>query len=252
MGCPECDNCDGCDELVLESGKDGQNQYLYVAYADDDQGNGFTTNPNNNKKWRSEVQRTSPATNDKSLHDSEGKWIKYIGDDGTNNNSSLIIYNDDSTKSTSQTAYTKLKTYTIPANTVDSDGDVIRVKTSLRSPSDEEVYMQLLLWDSSGTNTFYTSKIDQFFLTQNDIEGILDLQINREGGDGVSIYTLYTRSGGEQYQVTGSQSFFDRQSEVQSPIQFANDINIEVQVKTVSGSNTVYNDHLSVEHIRKS
>ena len=66
----------------IPKGKDGSNSYLYVAYASDASGNGFSNTPSDTLKYRAEIisedEISSPT-----LTDFTGvKWVKYLGDKG--------------------------------------------------------------------------------------------------------------------------------------------------------------------------
>lgn len=249
-----CDNCKKkCDTLTIPTGTDGQNQYLYIGYADDSNGNGFTTDPNNNKKWVSFVQTTSQQTNDKSLHDNQGKWVKYLGDDGSTGSTASILTYDNTTTTTSNQSLTSVKSESLSAGTLDTDGDTIRIKSAVRKNNlDDELYMELRIWEGSATTTFYTNKINRFQLVESEVEGILDVQFQRDGSDAASADTNFRKSEGDLYTVTGQISFFDTPTDLASPLAFDNQT-LEVEVFIASGQGKdVHCDHLSIELIEKS
>ncbi len=64
-----------------KTGDPGIASYLYVAYASDSVGAGFSLTPSNLLKWRQEIILHSPATT-LTIADFPGVWVKYIGDDG--------------------------------------------------------------------------------------------------------------------------------------------------------------------------
>lgn len=251
MDCSDCDNCGDCDDLQLSSGQDGQDVYLYIGYADDTSGSNFTTDPSKDRKYISLVKTTTKKTNDKSLHNNEGEWKKYIGDNGSSAGGAQILYNDNTTQSTSNSNYTQLQTFTVSSGKLSTNGDALRIKTAIRQPSSEEAQLELRIWESSATSTFYTKKVNHFFLPANDEEGILDVQLNRVDNTSASADTAFQTVGGDRYQVNSNVRFFDRDSKLNSPLDFdSQGLEIEVFLQTTGG--TVYCDHLSIEYIPKS
>ena len=67
---------------IPADGDPGQNAFLYVAYASDDQGSDFSLIPSNSLKYRAEIQRTAPLVPPVAGDFSGATWVKYIGDDG--------------------------------------------------------------------------------------------------------------------------------------------------------------------------
>ena len=67
---------------IPADGDPGQNAFLYVAYASDDQGSDFSLIPSNSLKYRAEIQRTAPLVPPVAGDFSGAIWVKYIGDDG--------------------------------------------------------------------------------------------------------------------------------------------------------------------------
>ena len=64
-------------------GKDGKSAYLYVAYASNATGAGFSLTPTNSLKFRAEIHTDTPIASPTLADFSEATWVKYIGDDGT-------------------------------------------------------------------------------------------------------------------------------------------------------------------------
>ena len=65
------------------TGATGHASYLYVAYAENTDGRGFSLLPSPSRKYRAEVQTDAPVDNP-SLSDFAGaRWVKYLGDDET-------------------------------------------------------------------------------------------------------------------------------------------------------------------------
>lgn len=63
-------------------GEAGHSTYTYVAYASDASGSGFSATPSNSLKYRAEIQ-SEEELDELSASDFTGRWVKYIGDDGT-------------------------------------------------------------------------------------------------------------------------------------------------------------------------
>ena len=64
-----------------ENGKDGVNQYLYIAYAADTAGSAFSRIPSPDLKYRAELQSTVEIASPSAALFA-GRWVKYLGDDG--------------------------------------------------------------------------------------------------------------------------------------------------------------------------
>ena len=64
-------------------GEDGKSAYVYVAYASDATGTGFSLVPTNSLKFRAEIHRDTPLASPAASDFSAATWVKYIGDDGT-------------------------------------------------------------------------------------------------------------------------------------------------------------------------
>jgi len=66
----------------ITNGEDGEDAYVYVAYASDNTGTDFSLTPSDSLKYRAEIHVTEeldpPTENDFSA----ATWVKYIGDDG--------------------------------------------------------------------------------------------------------------------------------------------------------------------------
>ena len=63
-------------------GTRGRDSYMYVAYASDADGTGFSRVQSNSLKWRAEIHLDEELENP-TAEDFAGRWVKYIGDDGT-------------------------------------------------------------------------------------------------------------------------------------------------------------------------
>ena len=73
------------DAILLPTGATGprgRDSYTYVAYASSANGDNFSLTQANNLKWRAEIH-LDYEPEDLSAADFAGKWVKYIGDDGT-------------------------------------------------------------------------------------------------------------------------------------------------------------------------
>ena len=65
------------------TGATGHEAYLYVAYAENTDGRGFSLEPAASRKYRAEIQSDAPIENP-TLSDFAGaRWMKYVGDDET-------------------------------------------------------------------------------------------------------------------------------------------------------------------------
>ena len=73
------------DAILLPTGATGprgRDSYMYVAYASSANGDNFSLTQANNLKWRAEIH-TDEELDELTAADFAGKWVKYIGDDGT-------------------------------------------------------------------------------------------------------------------------------------------------------------------------
>lgn len=70
----------GADGINGTNGTNGQSAYLYIAYADDTDGNGFTTVFDANKNFIALFNTTDPIEVDQSTFD--GLWVQYKGGSG--------------------------------------------------------------------------------------------------------------------------------------------------------------------------
>lgn len=82
MGC----GCGGkccADNVKGKTGAPGASSYVYVAYAADAQGNGFSLIPNDNLEYVQFIVKDS-AVSSLTIADFTGVWVKYVGDYGGN------------------------------------------------------------------------------------------------------------------------------------------------------------------------
>ena len=73
------------DSILIPSGKngdDGTSNYCYVRYASNSDGEGFSATPSDSLKYRGEIHSDIEIT-DVTADLFAGKWVKYIGDNGT-------------------------------------------------------------------------------------------------------------------------------------------------------------------------
>ena len=73
------------DAILLPTGATGprgRDSYMYVAYASSSGGDNFSLVQANNLKWRAEIH-TDAEMEELTAADFAGRWVKYIGDDGT-------------------------------------------------------------------------------------------------------------------------------------------------------------------------
>ena len=87
---PEVTNSGTASDAVLNfriprgpAGATGHESYLYVAYAENTDGRGFSLLPASSRKYRAEIQTDAPIETP-TLSDFAGaEWVKYVGDDST-------------------------------------------------------------------------------------------------------------------------------------------------------------------------
>ena len=87
---PEVTNSGTASDAVLNfkiprgpAGETGHESYLYVAYAENTDGRGFSLLPAASRKYRAEIQTDEPLETP-TLSDFAGaSWVKYLGDDST-------------------------------------------------------------------------------------------------------------------------------------------------------------------------
>ena len=151
-------------------GQDGVDHFVYVAYASDDSGTGFSLTPTNGLKYRAEIhvqtEIATPTTGDFS----GASWVKYIGEDGAGagdmtksiydpSNKSADAFSMDnmvegtSTKILSDTERTKLAGI---ADGAEVNPDNSSIKTQYESNADTNAFTdaeKTLLANQSGTNT---------------------------------------------------------------------------------------------------
>jgi hypothetical protein len=63
-------------------GEHGINEYLYIAYASDDEGSDWSMTPSDGFKYRSEIHCNGEIAASTALDFADAVWVKYIGDDG--------------------------------------------------------------------------------------------------------------------------------------------------------------------------
>lgn len=80
----------GADGAPGTPGADGVDAYVYVAYASDNAGTGFSLTPTDALKYRAEIHPTSPLTPPVAADFADATWVKYLGDDGTGGGGSDI------------------------------------------------------------------------------------------------------------------------------------------------------------------
>ncbi len=65
------------------AGAAGKDSHVYVAYAGDSAGTGFSLVPASSRKYRAEIQSETAIENPVFADFSGAKWVKYLGDDST-------------------------------------------------------------------------------------------------------------------------------------------------------------------------
>lgn len=258
-GCPDCDNCDqDCNPITIPSGQDGEDgETAYVAYADDDQGNGFSTT-DHTKDYIAVTQAKAGQSNDKSLH--SGNWHFWGGSGGDH---TRILYSDSTESSTTNSSLTQLgssKQYTIPGGTLDTNGEALHIKAYFRMDNtySDEATVQLRAYRSSDPSTTYSSKVNEHRVLSSDQEGLIEIYLIRKANDGTAAETEFD-SVGDRYYVSNSVRFFEKDiSSLQSPMDWDNDdVVIEAYARKdtdFSGGNSedpIICSHLSIEIVEK-
>jgi len=65
------------------TGETGHESYLYVAYAENTDGRGFSLTPSASRKYRAEIQSDTPIASPALTDFMGARWVKYLGDDET-------------------------------------------------------------------------------------------------------------------------------------------------------------------------
>jgi len=65
------------------TGETGHESYLYVAYAENTDGRGFSLSPGTSRKYRAEIQSETPIESPTLADFGGAAWVKYLGDDST-------------------------------------------------------------------------------------------------------------------------------------------------------------------------
>ncbi len=73
----------GIQGITGDKGDHGENSYLYVAYAAQSDGQGFSLTPANSLKYRAEIISSTVINNLSLSHFANASWQKYLGDDQT-------------------------------------------------------------------------------------------------------------------------------------------------------------------------
>ena len=253
MNCPQCgNNCsEQCDNLTIPTGQDGQDgETAYVAYADDDQGNGFSTT-NSSKDYIAVTQAPAGQTNNQSLH--SGNWHFWGG--SSSSYSGGILYNDDTNVGTSNPSFTMLtgKGYTVPSGTIDTDGDALRIKAAFSKEAGVDIAeVKIHIYNTNNPSANYTQKLDQFQIGVEEPQGVLNIQLNRISNTEASAYTTFG-SISTSYEAVTDIRFYDDSTVFQTSPDFDNDdLEIEVLARSVNGSVNINCDHVSVELIEKT
>lgn len=195
--------CDCQDNITLPVGQDGVSAYVYVGYASDNAGTGFSTTPSNSLDYISVKSTSSPQTNNAGLH--AGNWAKYQGDDGTNGNDfTPILYNSFVGTSTTSGSFTQLDTFTVAANTLEDNGDTLDVFAFVDTAA---VTQQKALEFRIG-GTHFTSKITSFLIDINDKSIVLKAKVSRVSATSIRV-VLETKASNENHFETHSTLVFD-------------------------------------------
>ena len=87
---PEITNSGTANDAILNFriprgavGATGHESYLYVAYAENSSGRGFSLTPAASRKYRAEIQTDAPIETPTISDFAGATWVKYLGDDST-------------------------------------------------------------------------------------------------------------------------------------------------------------------------
>lgn len=87
---PEITNSGTANDAILNFriprgavGATGHESYLYIAYAENNSGRGFSLTPAASRKYRAEIQTDSPIETPTISDFAGATWVKYLGDDST-------------------------------------------------------------------------------------------------------------------------------------------------------------------------
>ena len=72
----------GVLNIGVPRGNAGVSTYIYVAYAEDSSGTGFSLEPSNTRKYRAEIHVSSPIATPTASDFAGATWVKFIGNDG--------------------------------------------------------------------------------------------------------------------------------------------------------------------------
>ena len=87
---PEITNSGTANDAILNFriprgavGATGHESYLYIAYAENNSGRGFSLTPAASRKYRAEIQTDAPIETPTISDFADATWVKYLGDDST-------------------------------------------------------------------------------------------------------------------------------------------------------------------------
>lgn len=200
--------CDCQDQITLPVGQDGASAYVYIGYASDNTGTGFSTTPSNSLDYISVKSSATPQTNNSTLHTSN--WAKYQGDDGTNGvDYAPILYNSFDAASTSNGAYTLLDNYELPADTLADNGDVIDVVAYVESTSLTTTGVeQQKEFEFRVAGSHFTAKLASYLMDINDKIITFRFKISRVSSTSVRILAETTACN-SNYFGTHTTTLFD-------------------------------------------
>lgn len=90
---------DGVLNIGVPRGNAGVSTYIYVAYAEDSSGTGFSLEPSNTRKYRAEIHTAQEIATPTASDFAGATWVKFIGNDG---DGAFTV--DDTLSSTSENA----------------------------------------------------------------------------------------------------------------------------------------------------
>ena len=161
MACQGCDEHDGCltrqqtinliNSLIPEvadgaNGTNGTNAYVYVRYAEDSSGTGFTATPGPTKTFIA-ILSTTTAIPSPVVGDFAGLWVEYLGADGNAFTPVSVVHADHTNSTVSSVTDTMIKSYNFTANAdiLGDDGDELWVEVGYTTNAVADIRLAVTL-----------------------------------------------------------------------------------------------------------
>ncbi len=107
------------------------------------------------------------------------------GTDGTNG--TTVLFNDLSLPTSNAAVWTSLSTYITPINTLSTDGDRLSVKFIVRCTGpDAKTFLRILV-----NGNVYTTVLPAYMYTNRQLQGTVDLNIDRISNTSLAINSVY-------------------------------------------------------------